>query len=91
MYNNDLDGKVSLISISETVPVNNSTVHFNYPTGVSNYNPITGYSVALPSGTIQHNVPGIFIYSNGDDWQITTYGLDSQYEGLTIYVYFVHN
>ena len=88
MYNNDLSHKLKPIVATSTVPTNNTSKLINYPDGTSIYTPILGYSVAIDGAVLQHSPSGINLYSKNSNFQITTYNMDTQYEGKVIYIYF---
>lgn len=87
--NHYLTLKARIISIKSTVPADNSDQLLNYPDGVTLYSSFLGAKVLLPGGSFQNlPIPGIFFYSQPSYFQIHCYGIDSQYVGKDIWLYF---
>lgn len=90
MFNNDLASKVTAAAINSVVPSDNNDTIVNYPAGLSFYSIFIGYKIKLSNIAFQEApVPGLFFYSDYNNFQIHAYGIDPQYVGKEIWLYFI--
>ena len=88
--NNDLDSRAAIISTKTVVPSDNNDAVIDYPAGTSYFSTFIGYKVKISDITFQEApVPGLSFYSNLNYFQIHAYGIDSQYVGKEIWLYFI--
>ena len=90
-YNNlntQLLSKVEIVAIKTTVPADNTDQVVNYPAGVSTYTPFLGAKVLFAGGYQNVPIDGLYFYSQPNYFQIHSYGINSQYVGNDIWLYF---